>query len=272
MKNISSKNLLNENYFKPLLNEFIKENKQLYLESGYPYGLFIPYTFPNYEKAQLKIFYVGRDTYWWTERDKMLKSYENGVLENYLAENTLPVDVDKSLKNWGNNAGSFWSFVNKLHLYIRTKEIKNLNHIEDCDKEVLKEIGYGNINCMELNQTLIKNEGRPAEDFDMGKLDLLRKKTKVFDNVSHIIKAYKPDFVVILNWDNGADYYLDGFNYIWQESLFEESIQAVYLSNEVKTKIVWSSHPNRFKFLGENQENMARKLGNLILSLNNSAE
>ena len=52
---------VNVEYYKPLLNDFLKENKELFIQSGYPWGLFIPYTLPNYNQAPIKIFYVGLD-------------------------------------------------------------------------------------------------------------------------------------------------------------------------------------------------------------------
>ena len=259
-------NWLNNEYFKPLLKQFIQENNQLCVESGYPWGLFIPYVFPNYKNAPIKIFYVGRDTYYWKEMKVMLESFNKDNLENYFSENASAVDVDKSLV-WGNSSGAFWSFVNKLHLYIRTGQIKDLNNLSDEDMAILKEVGYGNVNCVELNQTLLNNEGWAAEEFNFEKLALLRERSKIFDKISHIIKAYNPDVIVILNWVYD-DYYLDEFDFKWQEKLNIDSIQAVYLSDLTKTKVIWSSHPNRFKFLGENQESMARQLGDLILSLN----
>lgn len=264
-KDFGNGNLLNVDYYKPILEQFIKENKQLYVESGYPWGLFIPYVFPNYKNASLKIFYVGRDTYYWTKRDVMLESFDRNDLERYFSENASAVYLDKCIK-WGNGSGAFWSFVNKLHLYIRTGEIKDLNFLSEDDKAILQEVGYGNINSMELNQTLLNNEGWSVEDFDFDKLYSLRVQSKMFDKISHIINAYHPDVVIILNWDNYADYYLDEFDFIWQKNLYIDSKQAVYLSDETKTKVIWSSHPNRFKFLGENQESMVRQLGDLLLS------
>ena len=252
-----------------MLEKFVSENKQLCIESGYPWGLFVPYVFPNYRNAPLKIFYVGRDTYYWKEIGLMLDAFDNGNLESYLLENASAVDLETRL-NWGNSSGAYWSFVNKLHLYIRTGQIKDLNNLSTEDKAILQEVGYGNVNCLELDQTLLKiynQEGWPIDDIDFNKLNLLRERSRVFDNISHIINAYSPDVVIILNWDNYADYYLEGTDFIWQKDLNIDSIQAVYLSEKSKTKVIWSSHPTRFKFLGENQENMVRILGDLLLSI-----
>ena len=109
--------------------------------------------FSKLQNAPLKIFYVGRDTYYWKEIELMLDAFDNGNLESYLWENASAVDLETRL-NWGNGSGAFWSFVNKLHLYIRTGQIQDLNDLTEEDKAILQEVGYGNVNCMELDDTL----------------------------------------------------------------------------------------------------------------------
>lgn len=269
IENKSCANWINVEYFKPMLEKFVSENKQLFIESGYPWGLFVPYVFPNYRNAPLKIFYVGRDTYYWQEIELMLDAFDNGNLESYLLENASAVDLEKRL-NWGNGSGAFWSFVNKLHLYIRTGQIKDLNNLTEEDRAILQEVGYGNVNCMELDDTLFypNKEAWNKEDFDLNKLYLLRKQSKVFDHISHIINAYSPDVVIILNWDSNGDYYIEGTDLIWQKELNIDSLQAVYLPEKSRTKVIWTSHPFRFPRLGVKRDDMIRKLGDLLLSLN----
>lgn len=261
----NGENRTNVEYFKPLLQQFISKNRNLYEESGYPYGIFIPYTLPNYVNAPVKILYAGRDTYYWTDKSVMMNCYDNNRLEDYFAESQLNITVEKSL-NWKNSAGAFWSFVDKLHLFVRTGKICDLTNLSDKEIEILKEIGYGNINCMEVNKTLFKNEGRDRADFDIDKLSLLRRESRVFDNIEHILKAYNPDFIVILNWEDRDDYF-GNIKFKWHEDLYIDKKRAVYTLEGYDTKIIWGSHPNRFKFLSENQESMINNLGSMILKL-----
>ncbi len=262
-----SKNLLNVNYYSRLLESYILENQSLILESGYPYGPFIPYTFPRYPEAPIKIFYVGRDTYYWIERSELIDDKGEVYIENYFSKNKAAVTRDVTLK-WGNMSGAFWSFVDKLHLYIRTGIVKDLTNLNDDDLNILDEIAYGNMNCMELDKTLINNEGREESDFDREKLNQLRCNSRCFDRIEHILNAYPcPDFIVILNWEDREDYF-EKVDYTFEEDLFIENIQSVLSLKDYKTKIIWGPHPNRFKFLGENSESMVRRFGDLILSLN----
>jgi hypothetical protein len=55
-------NCINTDYFKPFLQAFCEKTQPLYT-CGYPWGPFVPYTMPRYNDADVKIFYMGRDTY-----------------------------------------------------------------------------------------------------------------------------------------------------------------------------------------------------------------
>ena len=54
-------NCINTDYFKPFLQAFCEKTQPLYT-CGYPWGPFVPYTMPRYNDADVKIFYMGRDT------------------------------------------------------------------------------------------------------------------------------------------------------------------------------------------------------------------
>lgn len=257
---------VNVEYYKPLFKDFLNENKELLIQSKYPYGIFIPYVFPNYHQAPVKIFYVGRDTDCWGTRDDMLDCYNENNIEKYFEINQSHVTVEDALLRWGNGSGAYWSFVNKLHLYIRTGEVKNLTNLNENEIEILKEVGYGNMNCMELKQTLLKKYW-PWE-FDFDKLDSLRQESLKLDRISHIVKAYKPDIIVILTWSGKEEDYLD-IEHTWHEEYFKHNIHSVFSLQGYNTKVIWSSHPNRFSRLGENQESMVHELGDLILNFLN---
>ena len=102
-------NCINTDYFKPFLQAFCEKTQPLYT-CGYPWGPFVPYTMPRYNDADVKIFYMGRDTYYWVEQEELFEAFTNHVLEDYLGKNAACVDVEKML-GWKNNAGSFWTMV-----------------------------------------------------------------------------------------------------------------------------------------------------------------
>lgn len=69
--------------FIPLLNQFVSNNFDVLINSGYPWAPFIPYGFYNYNQSQKKIFYIRIDTlYWSTTPSDLLNAYFN---QNYNA-------------------------------------------------------------------------------------------------------------------------------------------------------------------------------------------
>lgn len=240
------------NYFKPKLEQFCK-NISDYRNCGCPHGLFIPYVLSDYNDAIQKIFYMGQDTYGWVEFDQMMSYFDQNNLEEYLKENTSAVDVNKMLE-WKNQAGSFWTLIVKLHLFIRTgRYIEDITTLEDKDRSILSEIGYGNLNSFELPSTL-QNLG----DWDRIKQDeywKIKKESSSFDKIKHILEVYKPNLIFIFNWAERDDIF-DGLNVKWHKEFYEDGKRAVYTIEGYNTKIIWSSHPRRFSFLGTNISNM----------------
>ena len=255
---------INIPYFRPLLEDFCKSVSDVDAELV-PYGAFLPHVFSTSSyKADKKIFYLGRDTYGWLRFDRMMSLYKEGKLWKYLNEVTYEVDADKALE-WKNAAGAFWPFVLKLHIYIRTgKYVEDLMALEeDSDERLsLNEIGYGNMNSMELLQSL-KDEDAYVDEEVYSKVKEL---SAPLDRIKHILDAYSPDFIFIFNWVE-ADEIFEGLNVTWHERHYIDDKLAVYTIEGYDTKIIWSSHPHRFSYLGENTESMVRLLGDKLSEL-----
>ena len=236
--------MINMGYFLPLLKEFCDKTIPLY-DKGYDQGPFVPYTMPKYGSAPVKIMYVGRDTYYWEPIETLKKSYKENRLEDYLDANTKCVDVDKML-TWKNNSGSFWNFANKLHLLIRTGQlVSDITTIDEKQKEILEEIGYGNLYSIELIETLRKRYEEPTL-LPSTEYYTICEAAKPFESLRTMIEAYHPDYVFVLSWIEKMDF-LDGTDFQWQKDLYTDSdkkYRAVYLSNQYKTKVIWSLHPN----------------------------
>ncbi len=245
-------NYINKEYYLPILKEFCEKTMSLY-ECGYPQGPFIPYTMPNYKSAPLKIMYVGRDTWEWTRCNVLIDAYKNGCLNDYLEANINNVDVDTMLK-WKNKSKAFWTFVDKLHLLIRTNEyVSDLTSINKTQKEILNEVGYGNLYSIEIPATL-KKRIDSFEDVKVWTLitnkeqyQCIREAAKPFETLMSMIEAYNPDYMFVLTWID-KDEFFEGTDFQRQENLYEEKFRAIYTSKQYQTKIIWSLHPNRFSF------------------------
>lgn len=261
---LTESRMINIRYFRPLLENFCKSVSDVDTELV-PYGAFLPHVFStSYYKADKKIFYLGRDTYGWLRFDRMMSLYKEGKLWKYLNEVTYEVDADKALE-WKNAAGAFWPFLLKLHIYIRTgKYVEDLLQMEeDSDERLsLNEIGYGNMNSMELLQSL-KDEDAYVDEEVYAKVKEL---SAPLDRIKHILDAYSPDFIFIFNWVE-ADEIFEGLNVTWHEKHYIDDKLAVYTIEGYDTKIIWSSHPRRFSYLGENTESMVRLLGDKLNEL-----
>ena len=216
--------MINMGYFLPLLKEFCDKTIPLY-DKGYDQGPFVPYTMPKYGSAPVKIMYVGRDTYYWEPIETLKKSYKENRLEDYLDANTKCVDVDKML-TWKNNSGSFWNFANKLHLLIRTGQlVSDITTIDEKQKEILEEIGYGNLYSIELIETLRKRYEEPTL-LPSTEYYTICEAAKPFESLRTMIEAYHPDYVFVLSWIEKMDF-LDGTDFQWQKDLYTDSDKKI---------------------------------------------
>lgn len=261
-------NYINQDYFLPLLDDFYSKTKDLY-DCGYDQGPFIPYTMPLYSESKLKIFYMGRDTYWWCPYHVLQLAYSKSLLSDYMNANKNCVDVDKML-SWKNNAGAFWTFVCKLHLFIRTgKYYDDIMDITPQDEEykLLEEIGYGNLYAIETSETLKKEErGVWSNISDIEKYHKICNAAQSFEKLTSIIEAYNPDVIFIMTWLD-KDSFFEETDYEWQKNYYEENFRAVYLSKTYKAKIIWTLHPRRFSFLRTNIQEMCTYLAKTLKML-----
>jgi hypothetical protein len=130
------------------------------------------------------------------------------------------------------------------------------------ERRSLYEIGYGNMNSMELQESL-DNEG---VDYDPKIYAKVKELSAPLDRIKHVLDAYSPDFIFIFNWVE-ADEIFEGLNVTWHEKHYIDDKLAVYTIEDYDTKIIWSSHPRRFSYLGENTESMVRLLGDKLSEL-----
>ena len=259
-------NKINKQYYLPLLKDFCNKTISLYEKDAYDQGPFIPYVMSNYDDAPVKILYVGRDTNYWEPFKTLHNAFKEDNLEKYLDANKECVNVDKMLE-WKNSSGSFWNTANKLHLLIRTgKFYSDINAIGEEEKRLLEESGYGNLFSIELPQTIKKRYGDddyqlPEEYWEICKA------AKSFETLKSMIEAYNPDYVFVFTWIDKEDDFFEGTDFKQQKGWYEKSFRAVYTSKEYHTKVIWTLHPNRFKFLQTSVEEMCHYLADTYRKL-----
>ena len=250
---------VNKQYYLPLLKEFCNKTISLYENGAYDQGPFIPYVMSNYSDASTKIMYVGRDTYSWEPFETLHKAYIEGALDKYLNANIRCVTTDIMLK-WKNRSGSFFNMIEKLHLLIRTgKYVSDITAIGEEEKSLLGEIGYGNLYSIELPQTIRKRyedkKYQPPKEYEE-----ICNAAKPFETLKSMIEAYNPDYVFVFTWIDKEDDFFEGTDYTQQKEWYDDGLRAVYTSKQYHTKVIWTLHPNRFKFLQTSVEEMCHYL------------
>lgn len=248
----------NDIYYK-LLERYIEETQNI--RSGYPYAPFIPHVFSNYETAETKIFYFGRDTYYWLEEKELTANN----IEEYILKNSKVVNPSEHITLCKNNTNSFWTFIAQLHFFIKRGEmITNFTEFTQEQTDSLNEIGYGNLHSIEVPKSL-QNEG-VWTDINPIEYTKLIQKSDFLNRIKYVLDLWEPDFIFILSWEN----YLEIFNGLEYEHLsewYEDNFRAVYKIKGYKTKIIWTSHPRRFSFLGTNSQTMVKYLAKTMYNL-----
>ena len=250
-----SKSKISNNYL-PILEDFVKNGgMELLIKSGYDQGPFIPYVFENYEKAPVKIVYCGIDTYCWTHLEDLKNAIDEDKIDVYLTINKDAMNADKVF-DWGNTC-SFWGTVARLQLMIRTgKYYEDITNISKKEEEIIKEVGYSNLNSLELPKTFNKREGESCANESYNKASIL---ANSFTSIKTLLDSYEPDYIFILTWSD-KDEVFEGLERLFEEKYYEESFRSVFSIKNYKTKIIWSTHPSRYRFLGTNMEEMVKYL------------
>lgn len=253
-------NFLNTSVYLPLLEDFYNRCPELY-SCGYPYGPFVPYTFPNYQSAKERLFYIGRDPLYWVDKKEFITAQNRGTLKDYLEEVKKHVSIE-TIHKWNSSPSSFWYFVSRLHINIRTGKFPSkLN--DDKYFELLSDIGYGNLFSIELVETLkYEDSWVPETKQDKKIYNSITKKAYPLSSIKNILTAYKPDIIFILSWSDQCDEreYFEGLSFDTMDIYFERHKRALYYLNDYKTKVIWSTHPCRLKYMGISTNTMIEYL------------
>lgn len=244
--------------YSPLLKQFVTDNKEILIQSGYPWAPFIPYAFPSYGFSGKKVFYIGIDTYYWGTYPVDL--FNGQILDNFeylLRKNDDVVTTRRILLDWAYDKGTFWKFICKLQLYIQTGRLYST---EDLRKLSLDEIchidsmGYGNLNSIELNNTL-SDEGYWV-NMNHEAYWAMKQASASLDELKPILDAYNPDYVIVLSSNIDESKFFNGLKYIHLEQHDEDCFRVLYNIEDYNTKIIQTCHPRRFSFKSTNDDEM----------------
>lgn len=256
----------------PLLKHYCENNLEAISQSNYPWCPFIPVSFEEYEKSHPKIFYVGIDTYYWgVTGEELIAAFKNNEFTQLLEKNNNIVTPQRILEEWRDDKGQFWSFICKLHLYIRTGKIfteQDLRNLSSEETSIIKELGWGNMNSIELKHTLEKEEYWTSINHSYY-WRLKSSAERIIDPLKNLIDAFNPDIIFILGWGGNTGHVFRGLQFHELKNEYEKDKRALYKIDNYKTKIIWTSHPRRFGFISTNQSEMIPYLANSIKDFDN---
>lgn len=253
--------------YEMILEQFAHGTGEIYKDSNYPYGPFIPYVFENYCSAPKKVFFMGQDTYCWVKAEEYLSLMESSNYKGYISKNSnivtgerllcSPDEIDSHGYDGMDSGSGFWGFVQKAYIYYRTD--KYYPTLKSCSPDIRKhiyEIGYSEAFSIELPKSL-ENEGC-WNNIDHEKYFKIANDAKPLVDAKRLIDIYEPDAIVLLNWSDDVDCFI---NLTKEEShVIKKSVLTVDIFKENKTKLFWMRHPSNFHRMGYNDEEMAEIL------------
>lgn len=243
---------MNIGYYLPILREYYRkfwDKKEL---SGYDQESFVPYVFGRYIQSPLRIFYIGRDTYYWCKAREMKSMPSDLDIQNYLRENADSMGVEK-IPSWG-NATSFWGTVTRLQLLIRTgKYCSDITSLSNKLWSIVEEVGYGNLNSLELESTI--KQKQETEIVDKSLFAQMHDCAYNLTLLSGIMKAYSPDICIVLTC-TGDDSELYELGYKRLADFDEAPFRAIYINDDSGKIVIWSNHPSNYSWKQTNMEEM----------------
>lgn len=239
-----------------------------------PWGPMLPYVFPRYTTSRKRMFYIGRDTLAWDLGEasetagfsSFFTQYDNGTLEEYLKRNASMLGGEMRIEGWKNARYSFWHVVNLLHLYEKFRRVCDLSHLTDEERQALDEMGYGNLNAIELPATCQK-QGYWG-NLDKEKYHCIQcASQESLNKFSLIMEAFHPDVATILTWSSNEASYFDGLAYdLIEENDFGKWRVNVYKveSKDCSTIVLWTYHPAYFPRISLDVETFLCEMGKIL--------
>ena len=137
----------------------------------------------------------------------------------------------------------------KLHLYITLGMTDiDITQLTDDEYQIIEEMGYGNLNSIEHDRTLqaLDYYGTDKKCWDViqdkDKFNELRRASRKLDRIKHVLDAYRPDLIIIMNWEDRMDIF-EGLEINEIKDFYIDKLRSVYEIPEYNTKVIWTNHP-----------------------------
>lgn len=264
---------MNTIIFKELLENFCQNFDRTKIDENIP-SVFVPHVMSGYEESPKKIFYIGRDTNGWGSLDGTFKEYfDKNKMGEYLPDTAEWLEELGFLDYNKNKAGGFWTLVVRLHLKLKgvNAAVSVSSGIPEYTKAYLNDIGWGNTNSIEVQESLKKrkyslDDSKTVWDvIDKSKYWYTKQLSNKIDKLKYIIDCFAPDYIFIFNWGTDDKMYLEGIEIESMKEYKEVNNHLwVYHLKNSNTKIIWTVHPNSLKFQSMNVDELVEILINFV--------
>ena len=142
---------------------------------------------------------------------------------------------------WTNNFGtSFWDFVLKFlagfHGVENWKDLKRRQR-----PDILSSFSWANLNAIERYEVTAQKRAAKWEDWNA-----VKQASLILDSGEHVLQAFTPKLVVIVNWTDGEDWLTKHRIVDERTEIFDH---LLYLRLQpCGTHVIWTAHPTWLKF------------------------
>lgn len=176
----------------------------------------------NYYKAKYKFAFCGIETYGW----ESLSDFFNQPIDELIGMTDKYLNNLDYLKWMSNDHATFWAFILKFFAKFYNIDFTKLKKGEY--KDILTSFVWANCNSLERYEVSSKANG--AEHCDW---EFVKNSSKDFDNVNHIIDAFKPKVIFILNTKIDKENYFKDISILKDTSFENETRFIEFQSNSI---------------------------------------
>ncbi len=252
---------LNKNFkdvYSPLLSDLKKELEKIVTSlTGIP-ELFFPIYGKNYEYVKHKIAFVGMETRGYGSLEDMRRHLD---LAEDLTDILFRIEDefdDLEFTKWTNNFGkSFWDYILQfLAAYYQIDDWKDLKNQKN--KYILSSFLWGNSSALERYKITAQQKGA-----DYSLWENIKSISRKFDSLELLIRAAKPDIVIILNWELDKEYLQMKDMTLSEPESIDDHLKYYHVK-ETNTHVIHHAHPNWIN----REVGYERSIANLIETIN----
>lgn len=220
-----------ELHYEDLVSRFCDTIKELpYQGMPEPH---IPIIGSEYWHSKYKIAFYGIETAWWHNMSEFIQIAVDNP-KKAVRLHQFDIDDLECLKWTNNNHSSYWDFLFSFIASFYKIDVADVR--KGKYPQVIRSIIWGNTNSIERYDIQAKSNNVSLETYNK-----IKTASVIFDNPNHLVKIAKPKVLIVLNWNEGEDWFVknqtDVHYYQINEHIF------YYYLRSTNTHIFQTHHP-----------------------------